>query len=62
MYFYLLKETLEELHMNEFCFGGIYNGRLWEKVLCVSALKVLVRTVVFTAEIITMRLNPINPV
>ena len=25
--------------MNKFCFGAIYNGRLWEKELCVSALK-----------------------
>ena len=24
--------------MNKFCFGAIYNGRLWEKELCVSAL------------------------
>ena len=23
--------------MNKFCFGAIYNGRLWEKELCVSA-------------------------
>ena len=23
--------------MNKFCFGVIYNGRLWEKELCVSA-------------------------
>ena len=26
--------------MNKFCFGVIYNGRLWEKELRVSALKV----------------------
>ena len=25
--------------MNKFCFGAIYNGRLWEKELGVSALK-----------------------
>ena len=25
--------------MNKFCFRAIYNGRLWEKELCVSALK-----------------------
>ena len=24
--------------MNKFCFGAIYNGRLWEKELRVSAL------------------------
>ena len=36
---YLLRVTKR---VNKFCFGAIYNGRLWEKELGVSALNAYV--------------------
>ena len=34
--------------VNKFCFGAIYNGRLWEKELRVSALNIIA---IYTAAV-----------
>ena len=40
--------------MNKFCFGGIYNGRLWEKELRVSALKTMKLKVEILLVVLTL--------